>query len=279
MSHDRHAAHPDTAADTSEPEPIPLNPPRNYLWPLGLSLIVAGLVIYFLLISGELLSPPTAPPEKSGQLTLTVTATAEPSAVVLSSPTPRPTAGLASSPSPTLPSSTLIPTASAIDTATLPAPPLVSVQLANTCFAVETAWQSDPDWRYDPDPRKASWLLDTKTPYVLGIPYSAANAALFASFQPGQTITAQTAANQTLRFNVSGVARVNPSELGAVTTPQLGIVLYLLNDPAPDRAMVRATFVEATGGLDEKTSQRIRFSGAAEKTDWVCRRGGLHSPA
>ena len=266
MSHDALSAH--GATDTTEvvePEPIPLAPPRNYLWPLGLSVVVAALLIYFLLFypnGGNLSDPPAPPGTSTGMTTVTVTATAEPSAVALSNPSPTPptlfTPLIAPTSTATVTIAAVSPTAIVTPSATIaatpaPIPTLIvaaprNLQLGNTSFAVEAATQVSPTWQFNPDPSKASWLPTTALPYVIGIPYSAANAALFVTAQPGQVVTMQNSVGATLRFQVKTVARVKPQDTSSAARLGLGLTLYLLADPAPDRAMISATLLDVSGG-------------------------------
>ncbi len=267
MSHDAHSAHGATdAAEVVEPQPIPLAPPRNYLWPLGLTLVVAALLIYFLLFypnGGNLSDPPAPPGPSTGMTTVTVTAavtaTAEPSAVALSNPSPTPLLLITS---PTDAATAVLPTASPpliispnVTIAATPAPIATiavaaprTLQLGNANFAVEAATQVSPTWQFNHDPSQASWLPTTALPYVIGIPYSADNAALFAAAKPGQVVTMQNSVGATLRFQVKTVARVQPNDTSGAAIKGPGLTLYLLADPAPDRAMISATLLDVSGG-------------------------------
>jgi hypothetical protein len=271
VSHDTHSGHAvNPEAEVNEPPPIPLAPPRNYLWPLGLALAVAALLIYFLLFfpSGNLTDPPTPPGGQTGMTTVTVTATAEPSAVALSSPAPNAPTAAASLPTalPTTSGAPATATPSAASPISAAASPTVtsnsaptsipvvasplSLQLGGASFAVEQARQVSPEWQFNPDPTRASWLPNTSFPYVIGIPYSAANAALFATAKPGQLITMRNSAKSTLRFKVETVKRVSPDSIITLQNQLVvGLNLYLLADPAPTRAMISASLLDISGGL------------------------------
>ncbi|PZR97765.1 MAG: hypothetical protein DLM69_09390 [Candidatus Chloroheliales bacterium] len=268
MSHDAHGGHTvNPEAEVNEPPPIPLAPPRNYLWPLGLSLVVAALLIYFLFFfpNGNLTDLPAPPGGQTGMTT--VTATAEPSAVALSSPSPTapPTAaplpsalpttsgvsatGTPPAASPTSAAASPTVTSSVAPTAAPLVAPPISLQLGGASFAVEQALQVEPDWKFNPDPTKASWLPNTAVPYIIGIPYSEANAALFAAAKPDQLITIKNSVKSTLRFKVGTVKRVSPDSIATLQNQQtIGLNLYLLADPAPTRAMISASLLDVSGG-------------------------------
>ncbi len=275
MSHDAHSGHNTVdAAEVVEPQPIPLAPRRNYLWPLGLSLVVAALLLYFLLFypsGGNLGDPPAPPGTQTGITTVTVTATAEPSAVALFNPSPTPPSVITPIISPTNAVTTVLITASPTvaitasatiasatasgNAAATPAPVATLIvaaprilQLGKVSFTVEAATAVSPTWQFNPDPARASWLPTTALPYVVGIPYSQANAALFAAARPGQVVTMQNSIGATLRFQVNTVARVKPEDTSSAAHLGLGMILYLLADPAPDRAMISATLLDVSGG-------------------------------
>lgn len=144
--------------------------------------------------------------------------------------------------------------------------------------AVEVA-----EWRYERDPDVASALLGLVLRPVLGIPYSAGNAAYLGALAPGDRISLRLSTGKLLDYRVSRIERVAREEVSLFEQRRPGLALLLLADPAPDRLLVLADYepgpergeLAATPAVDQALAGLLH----ARVTDIAFEDGVLHLPA
>jgi hypothetical protein len=186
------------------------------------------------------------------------TTAAAPSSTIAPSPPSPTTAGATattSAPTATLsPGDRLSPTQTAVADAGptgIVARVPVELNFAGTTFVVATGDTLLPDWEPSADPTTATWIKDTVANHVLYVPFSDANLALFTSAKQGDVVKLTMNTGQVFEFKVNRAERVAngpPSEEGqftvttAMSQDHAGVTLFLIGDPAPDRAVLQAEF-------------------------------------
>ena len=180
---------------------------------------------------------PAAAPTTAGPA---ATSTAAPAAPATAAPaTTAPTAPPAAA---TLtPGAAVPPPASADSTTGAPR----AVSFGGKAFRVEVSTTTVPDWIFNKDPGVANWVSGTVVNYVMGVSYSAANAALFAAARPGDSIRLTRADGSVYNFTVDSVHRVAPRDTALLAQDHPALTLLLLADPAADRAVVQGHFNQA----------------------------------
>jgi hypothetical protein len=127
----------------------------------------------------------------------------------------------------------------------------VELNFAGTTFVVKTGDTLLPDWEPSGDPTTATWIKDTVANHVLYVPFSDANLALFTSSKQGDMVKLTMNTGQVFEFEVNRAERVAngpPTEEGqftvttAMSQDHAGVTLFLIGDPAPDRAVLQAEF-------------------------------------
>jgi hypothetical protein len=127
----------------------------------------------------------------------------------------------------------------------------VQLQFEGVQFAVDPGSGILPDWKPSGDTTHATWIEGTYANQIIYLQYSDANAALFNRVKPEDTVKLTMDTGQVFEFQVSRSQRaVNgpPTASGEFTVTaamkqdHAGVTLFLIGDPAPDRAVVQADF-------------------------------------
>jgi hypothetical protein len=127
----------------------------------------------------------------------------------------------------------------------------VELDFAGTTFEVQKGDTLLPDWEPSTDPGTATWIDGTVANHVLYVPFSEANLALFTAAKPGDLVRLTMNTGQVFEFEVSRAERVAngpPTREGqftvttAMSQDHAGVTLFLIGDPAPDRAVLQAEF-------------------------------------
>ncbi len=180
----------------------------------------------------------------------------QPTATPAISPTPQgagatPTTG---SQNPALPQANVAATATAV--ALLGEQGIVSrmpvqLQFGGVSFVVKPGNNLLPDWQPPQEVGIATWIEGTYANHILYLPYSADNEKLFQSARQGDEVKLTMNTGQTFVFAVTRSMRAHngpPTEAGqftvtsAMAQDHAGLTLFLIGDPAPDRAVVMADF-------------------------------------
>ncbi|MDQ5823507.1 MAG: hypothetical protein M3441_04755 [Chloroflexota bacterium] len=127
----------------------------------------------------------------------------------------------------------------------------VELNFAGTTFVVAAGDTLLPDWEPSTDPATATWIEGTVANHVLYVPYSEENLTLFTASKPGDMLRLTMNTGQVFEFEVNRAERVAngpPTEDGqftvttAMSQDHAGVTLFLIGDPAPDRAVLQAEF-------------------------------------
>ncbi len=127
----------------------------------------------------------------------------------------------------------------------------VELNFAGTTFVVRVGDTLLPDWEPNTDPGTATWIEGTVANHVLYVPFSDENLALFTSAKPGDIVTLTMNTGQVFEFEVNRAERVPngpPTRDGqftvttAMSQDHAGVTLFLIGDPAADRAVLQAEF-------------------------------------
>ena len=127
----------------------------------------------------------------------------------------------------------------------------VTLDFANATFDVQTGNNLLPDWKPAQSETTATWIANTVANHVLYIPYSARNEELFKAAKSGDIIKLTMNTGQVFSFSVTRAERaINgpPTSQGqftvqtAMAQDHAGVTLFLIGDPASDRAVVQADF-------------------------------------
>jgi hypothetical protein len=263
--HDGHGGH---GAEESEEEPPP--PRRALLWPIAILLIVLLAVTPAVTSAfarfpaggggghaetstetGQEPAPPAGEVTTPGVTPLATPPSSGPDVptVIPQPPNPR-----TAEPTEVQGPATVVPTPAAL-APTAPtvavAPPmgdleqgaLRTLELAGQTFQVE-ATEIVPDWQFSDQPRVASWVNGTVINYIIGLPYSADNAALFGRLKANDLIRLTVATDDVLTFRVASARRVAKDNTGVLAQDHPGVTLLLVGEPnTPDRALVEAQYV------------------------------------
>jgi hypothetical protein len=116
------------------------------------------------------------------------------------------------------------------------------LEFAGQTFKVEST-EIVADWQFSAQPGVVSWINGTVFNYVMGLPYSADNAALFKTVKPNDTLRITVATGDVLTFRVSDVRRVGKDNTAALAQDHPGVTLLLVGEPGvEDRAQVQAQY-------------------------------------
>jgi hypothetical protein len=108
-----------------------------------------------------------------------------------------------------------------------------------------------PDWKPTDDVGLATWIDGTYANHILYLPFSPQNEALFKAAKVGDTVKVVMNTGQVFEFAITRSERAlngPPSEAGqftvttAMAQDHAGVTLFLIGDPASDRAVVQADF-------------------------------------
>lgn len=125
------------------------------------------------------------------------------------------------------------------------------LQFAGAQFIVEAGGEVLPDWKTAAAEGKAVWITGTYANHVIYLPYSEANASLFNGTRSGDMVKLVMDTGQTFEFAVTRSERAfngPPTSEGQFTTAtamnqdHAGVTLFLVGEPASDRAVVQADF-------------------------------------
>jgi hypothetical protein len=127
----------------------------------------------------------------------------------------------------------------------------VELNFAGTTFVVRAGDTLLPDWEPSADPATATWIEGTVANHVMYVPYSEENLTLFTASKPGDMVRLTMNTGEVFEFEVNRAERVAngpPTEDGqftvttAMSQDHAGVTLFLIGDPAPDRAVLQAEF-------------------------------------
>lgn len=127
----------------------------------------------------------------------------------------------------------------------------VQLQFAGQEFVVKGGSNLLPDWQPPQDQGIATWIEGTYANHILYLPYSEENEALFRNARKGETLKLVMNTGQVFEFEVTRSQRAlnGPSTdrtqftvTTAMAQDHAGVTLFLIGDPAPDRAVVQADF-------------------------------------
>ena len=267
---DEHGAA-DSGHAVEEPEEVTPPPPlRALLWPLAILLIVL-LAITPAVANAFARFPPGGgaghaetstetglePGPAEGEVsTPGVTPLTTPPSTGPDVPTviPQPPNPRTAEPTNVIGPATVVPTPAALAptvTTVAVAPPmgnleqgaLRTLELAGQTFRVEPT-EIVPDWQFSAEAGVASWVNGTVINYIIGLPYSADNAALFGRLRANDLIRLTVATDDVLTFRVSTTRRVAKDNTGALAQDHPGVTLLLVGEPnTTDRALVAAQYV------------------------------------
>jgi hypothetical protein len=264
-----HAAHGDVDA-TAEVSTLVPTTWRQLILPLLILLLVA------VLLAGPIAgafspTPPTPPPtneQREGGGTNNQAA-AEPTQPALSTPTevavlmvaptdtPLPPPSATAPPSPTAdqrPDDKAIATQTAVallGEQGIASRAPVRLVFGTAEYQVEAGSGLLPDWKPPAQENLATWIQGTYANHIIYLPYSDANAALFSAARPGDVVKLVMDSGQTFEFAVTRSERAAngpPASneqftvTAAMDQDHAGVTLFLVGDPAPDRAVVQADF-------------------------------------
>ena len=132
----------------------------------------------------------------------------------------------------------------------------IQLQFEGAQFAVDAGSGVLPDWKPSGDPTHAFWIEGTYANHIIYLPYSDTNAALFSQVKTGDIVKLSMDSGQVFEFAVTRSQRVTngPSTVNgqftvttAMSQDHAGVTIFLVGDPAADRAVVQADF---TGNID-----------------------------
>lgn len=132
----------------------------------------------------------------------------------------------------------------------------VQLNFGGAQFAVQPGTGLLPDWKPIGDEGRATWIEGTFANHIIYLPYSDGNAALFQAVKAGDAIKLTMSTGQVFDFAVTHSGRAfngPPTADGqftvetAMTQDHAGVTLFLVGDPASDRAVVQADF---TGNIE-----------------------------
>ncbi|MEO6457089.1 MAG: hypothetical protein ABIO92_02270 [Chloroflexia bacterium] len=127
----------------------------------------------------------------------------------------------------------------------------VQLEFGGASFIVKPGSNLLPDWKPPQDLGIATWIEGTVANHIMYVPYNNENAALFQAVKQGATIHVTMNTGQVYVFAVTRSERAanGPATSDGqftVTTAMrqdhAGVTLFLIGDPADDRAVVQADF-------------------------------------
>ncbi len=127
----------------------------------------------------------------------------------------------------------------------------VQLQFEGTTYSVAPGTSLLPDWKQSQDPGTATWIEGTVANHILYLPYTEQNAAIFSAARVGDALKLTMNTGQIFSFDVTRAQRARngpPTAAGeftvtaAMAQDHAGVTLFLVGDPASDRAVVQADF-------------------------------------
>lgn len=127
----------------------------------------------------------------------------------------------------------------------------VQLQFEGTTYSVNPGTSLLPDWKQSQDPGTATWIEGTVANHILYLPYTEQNAAIFSATKVGDTLKLTMNTGQIFSFDVTKAQRAvnGPATAAgqftvtaAMAQDHAGVTLFLVGDPASDRAVVQADF-------------------------------------
>jgi hypothetical protein len=127
----------------------------------------------------------------------------------------------------------------------------IRLEFGGAQFEVEAGSGLLPDWTPPAGEGRATWIQGTYANHIIYLQHNDANSALFAAAKSGDIIKLGMDSGQTFEFSVTRSERAingppTSDEEFTVTTAMAqdhaGVTLFLVGDPAPDRAVVQADF-------------------------------------
>lgn len=190
----------------------------------------------------------TAMPPGSSPTTASLIATQQPPVVAQATPIPTAATMAAIAPSIFAPTQTAV--AQSGERGVVARVP-VELTFAGTTFVIKAGDQLLPDWKPTADVGIATWIEGTVANHILYVPYTTQNEALFKSAKPGDMVKLTMNTGQVFEFAVNRAERAvnGPAEkagdftvTAAMAQDHAGVTLFLIGDPAADRAVVQADF-------------------------------------
>ncbi len=123
-------------------------------------------------------------------------------------------------------------------------------------FVVQRKVIQTAEWNFDPNPDTASYVAGLTVRPVIGVPFSAENAALFQSVGEGTTFTLQMNTGAALRFTFDGRLAVSRSDTAIFRQVGPGLVLVLIGERDADNAPTASRLVVTTRYLSEQELAR-----------------------
>jgi hypothetical protein len=126
----------------------------------------------------------------------------------------------------------------------------VQLTLGGRDFVVKAGNNLLPDWTPPQDQGIATWIEGTYANHILYLPYAEETAQLFTAAREGEMIKLVMNTGQVFEFEITRAERVlnGPSDgtrftvTSAMAQDHAGVTLFLIGDPAEDRAVVQAEF-------------------------------------
>jgi hypothetical protein len=126
----------------------------------------------------------------------------------------------------------------------------VQLTLGGRDFVVKSGNNLLPDWTPPQDQGIATWIEGTYANHILYLPYAEETAQLFSATRSGEKVKLVMNTGQVFEFEVTRAERVHngPSDgtrftvTSAMAQDHAGVTLFLIGDPADDRAVVQAEF-------------------------------------
>jgi hypothetical protein len=129
-------------------------------------------------------------------------------------------------------------------------------------FVVQRRVIQTAEWNFDANPDTASYLAGLTVRPVIGVPYSAENAALFSAVAEGTTFTLQMNTGATLRFNFDQRLEVSRSDTGLFRQVGPGLVVVLIGERDAEGALTATrTALTATYAPDQELARDGALSG------------------
>lgn len=127
----------------------------------------------------------------------------------------------------------------------------VRLEFGGTTFAVQSGTGLLPDWKPPQDEGTATWIAGTVANHILYLPFGTRNEAIFKAAKEGDPVKLTMNTGQVFSFAVKRAERATngpPSKEGeftvstAMAQDRAGATIFLIGDPATDRAVVQADF-------------------------------------
>ena len=118
---------------------------------------------------------------------------------------------------------------------------LRQVEVGGQKFRVE-ATEVVQDWQFSDQPGVASWITDTVFNYIVGLPYTPGNTALFNSLKADDSVRLTVASGDVLQFRLSAVRRISTTDTRLLGQDHVGLTLLLLGEPGNERSVALGAY-------------------------------------